>query len=284
LNNPDNGFYGIALSTNPGKVFTQQTFEHFALANGLQLTDDDGNANLNTPAMVETLNFYADLVVNYGPPGVQDLESTRTAYLAGQAAMIVWSPFILGDMAGLHTEALPTCPECADNPAFLLENSAFVPAIVGPSGTDPVQYGQISSMGITITAKPEAIEFVEFWLSEGYLDWLATSPEGKYPLLQGTHDNPTEFVEGWQQLAIGEEKTALSEFYGDEMVSLLAQGASNFGRWGFNHNQRDLVGAVYQKLPIPTYLDQVINGSLTADEAAEQIQIEVAAMQESLTE
>ena len=37
--------------------------------------------------------------------------------------MIVWSSFILDEMGGLRSDALPTCPECEDNPSFLVENS-----------------------------------------------------------------------------------------------------------------------------------------------------------------
>ena len=83
-------------------------------------------------------------------PGLQDVVSTRATYFAGQAAMIVWSPFIMDEMAGLRDAALPTCPECADNIAFLAENSDFVPAFAGPSGA-PAQYGQVSNMGIGVT-------------------------------------------------------------------------------------------------------------------------------------
>jgi len=113
LNDPDNNFYGIVAATDPSAVFTQQTFEHFALANGVSLTDADGNVTLNTPAMVEALDFYTSLVTDYGPPGVVDVVTSRGTYFAGQAAMLVWSPFVLDEMAGLRDAALPNCPECA---------------------------------------------------------------------------------------------------------------------------------------------------------------------------
>ena len=152
LNDPGNNFYGIVAATDPGAVFTQQTFEHFALANGVSLTDDMGTVTLNSPQMVEAIDFYTRLVTQYGPPGVQDVVSTRATYFAGQAAMIVWSPFILDEMAGLRDNALPSCAECVDNPAFLAQVSGIVPAFVGPSGSEPVQYGQVSNMGITTNA------------------------------------------------------------------------------------------------------------------------------------
>lgn len=285
LNDPDNNFYGIVAATDPSAVFTQQSFEHFALANGARLTDDEGNVTLNTPEMVESIRFYTNLVSQYGPPGVVDVVSSRATYFAGQAAMIVWSPFILDEMAGLRDNALPNCPECIDNPAFLAEVSAIVPAFVGPNGTNPVQYGQVSLMGITVNADPQALDFVQFWLTEGYMDWLAVAAEGKFPMLRGTADSPTANIDGWRQLQIGvDRKAPIGDFYNEEVINTVVEGASAFDRWGFNENQGLLVGGVYQDLTIPRVLADVINGALTPEEAAEEIQAEVEELQASLAE
>ena len=40
--------------------------------------------------------------------------------------MIFWSPFLLDAMAGLRDDAIPTCPECRADPAFLARNSGLV--------------------------------------------------------------------------------------------------------------------------------------------------------------
>lgn len=285
LNDPDNNFYGIVAATDPGAVFTQQTFEHFALANGVSLTDGEGNVTLNTPEMVEAISFYTDLVGNYGPPGVQDVVSTRATYFAGQAAMIVWSPFILDEMAGLRDDAFPACPECADNPAFLAENSAIVPAFVGPNGMEPAQYGQVSNLGITTSAPMEAQQFVTYWLTDGYLQWLGVSPEGKFPMHRGNAENPTLYIDGWSQLETGVDRRApLSDFYGEEVIQTLIEGAANFARWGFNEGQGALVGGVYQELPVPELVSEVLNGSLSAEEAAEEIQFLVEDIQAALAD
>ncbi|MBN1285408.1 MAG: extracellular solute-binding protein [Anaerolineae bacterium] len=286
LNDPDNNFYGITAATDGSEVFMQQTFEHFALANGVQLTDDDGNVTLNTPEMIEALDFYGNLLANYGPPGACGVVCTRATYFAGQAAMIVWSPFILDEMAGLRDAALPNCPECEGDIAFLAKNSAIVPAFVGPSGGDPAQYGQVSNLGITTSANTEAaIQFVEFWLSDGYLDWLAVAPEGKFPMRQGTPDAPTSFIDGWSQLDIGVDRRApLSDFYSAETLETLIAGATGFDRWGFAQGQGELVSGVYTELPVPINLRQVIDGAMTAEEAAAEIQAWVEEIQAALTE
>lgn len=286
LHDPDNDFYGITAATDPTAVFTQQTFEHFALANGVELTDDEGNVTLNTPAMVEALDFFANLTSNYGPPGVGDVVSTRATYFAGQAAMIVWSPFILDEMAGLRDAAFPNCPECEDDPAFLAKNSAIVPAFVGPSGDTPAQYGQVSNLGISTTADSEAaVQFVEFWLSEGYLDWLGVSPEGKFPMHRGTPDEPTLYIDGWAQLETGVDRRAsLGDFYSDEVLQALIEGATGFDRWGFAKGQGELVSGIYGELPVPTILGEIIGGTMSAEEGAEEIQFWVEDIQASLEE
>lgn len=285
LHDPANNFYGIVAATDPSAVFTQQTFEHFALANGVQLTDDEGNVTLNTPAMVEALDFYTTLVGQYGPPGIVDVVSSRGTYFAGQAAMIVWSPFILDEMAGLRDNALPNCPECADDIAFLAKNSGFVPSFVGPSGSAPAQYGQVSMMGISTSAPPEAQEFVKFWLSDGYLDWLAVSPEGKFPMRRGTPENPTLYIEGWSTLPTGvDRKAPLGDFYSQVVINTIAEGAAGFDRWGFAQGQGLLVSGIYQELTVPRAIADILSGSLTPEEAAEEIQIEVEDIQASQAE
>ena len=82
--------------------------------------------------MVEAIQFYVDLMNNAG-----QTESdwywlqTRAEYLAGNCAMTMWSPFILDEMAGLRDSVLPTCEECADDPAYIARNTGVVSAISG---------------------------------------------------------------------------------------------------------------------------------------------------------
>ena len=68
--------------------------------------------------------------------------------------MVIWSSFILDEMAGLRNDALPTCAECKDDPAFLAKNSGVVTAIQGPSGSEPATFGEITSWTITADSAP----------------------------------------------------------------------------------------------------------------------------------
>ncbi len=277
LNDPANNFYGITAATDPGAVFTQQTWEQFALANDCQLVDDAGDVTLDSPACTNAIDFYANLMNNYSPPGVQDVVSTRATYFAGQASMIVWSPFILDEMAGLRDNAFPTCPECADDPAYLAKNSAIVPAFIGPDGTQPAQYGQVSYLGISANADvAAATEFIKFWLSDGYADWLAVSPEGKFPMRQGNADDANAYIDEWKTLETGvDRKAKLSEYYSDDVIDALIKGAGSFNRWGFVQGKGSLVTAVYESLVVPRALRDVMDGAMTAAEAATEIQAEV---------
>jgi multiple sugar transport system substrate-binding protein len=280
----ENGVTGIMAGTDPGHPHTQSTFEHFALANGVHLTDGAGNVTLNTPEMVTAIETYANLMANYGPKDTATFyNQTRAAYLAGEAGMVLWSPFILDEMAGLVDSSLPNCPQCGDDPAFIARNSGFVPAFSGPDG-GPAQFGKVQYMGITTGADTAAAQqFVEFWLSEGYLDWLGVSPEGKFPMRRGTPENPMAYVDGWMQLDVGTDRRApLGDFYSADALQTIVAGADNLTMLGIDEGELELVTAIYEDLVIPRIIGDVIEGVLTPEQAAQQIQTQVEELQAAL--
>ena len=136
------GFVGANVA---GDAFTSQTFEEIGLGNACELINEEGEVTFDSPECVEGLDFYGTLQQDYSVSGAQDVDTTRASYFAGQAAMIIWSSFILDEMAGLRNDALPTCPECKKNPAFLAENSGVVTSIQGPSGSEPATFGEVTS-------------------------------------------------------------------------------------------------------------------------------------------
>lgn len=276
LHNPGQNMSGITLSTDPADVFTQQTFEQLALANGCELVDDSGAVTLNSPECTGAIDFYQRLVNDYSPGGAQNVDSTRATYFAGQAAMIIWSPFILDEMAGLRKDALPTCPQCEDDPAFLAKNSGLVGALSG-GGAEPAQYGQISFLGIGADANVEAAKaFASYWFDAGYIDWLKLAPEGKFPMRTGTQDAPDEYVTQWQDLRAGvDDKKPLSNFYGEDVLDILRGGVEDFRRWGIGQGAGQLVSSVYESLVVPQTLNDVVQGGLTPEEAVEALQADV---------
>jgi multiple sugar transport system substrate-binding protein len=278
------GQNGIVAATKAGESFTEQTFEYFALANGCQLTDDQGAIQLTTPQCVATFKFYGDMISGGSSKGGQDVDTTRAAYFAGKSAMIVWSSFLLDELAGLRNDALPTCAECRADKRFLSENSGVVTAISGPGGSQPTQFGEISNYVIIKDGNTDpAKQFVEFMMSEGYVDWLAITPEGRFPARSGTKDNPEEYNEAWSKLEAGvDAKAPLSELYPPEVLEALTTSTDSMSRWGFEQGQGRIVGAMAAEQPIPRALAAHLDGSLTPDAAAEQAQADVEEIAQSI--
>jgi multiple sugar transport system substrate-binding protein len=278
------GSAGIVAATKAADVFTQQTFEYFALANGCQLTDDQGAVQLTTPQCVETFQFYSDLINNGSTKGGQDADTTRAAYFSGKAGMIIWSSFLLDELAGLRNDALPTCPQCRDDKAWLAENSGVVTAITGPSGSEATQFGEVTNFSIIKDGNTEpAKQFVEYMMSDGYVRWLGFAPEGKFPTRAGTKDNPQEYIEAWNKLEAGvDTKAPLSDFYPPEVLEALTESTDTMNRWGFQQGQGRLVGAQLAELPIPKALASEISGKLDAQGAAQQAQADVEEIAQSI--
>jgi multiple sugar transport system substrate-binding protein len=279
------GRAGIVAATKPSDGFTQQTFEYLALANGCQLTDDQGNIQLTSPQCVETFRFYGDLIKNGSVAGGQDVDTTRAAYFAGKSAMVLWSSFILDELAGLRKDALPTCQQCRADKEFLAKNSGFVTAITGPNGSgQPTQFGEVTSFAITKDSNTDAAKrFVEFMMSDGYADWLALAPEGKIPTRAGSKDNPQEYAEAWSKLEAGvDTKKPLADIYPAEVIDALTKSTDTMGRWGFEQGQGKLVGAQLNELPIPKALAEELGGQLDPEAAAKQAQADVEEIAQSI--
>jgi multiple sugar transport system substrate-binding protein len=276
------GMAGITLATKAGDGFTAETFEHVALAQGCQLTDDGGKVTFDTPACVEALRWYGDIASNFSVSGAQDVDSTRGTYFAGQAAMMFWSPFLLDGMAGLRADTKPTCDECKDNPAYLAENSGLVGPLAGAAGT-PSQFGVVSTINISVDAPTEdAQKLAEFMMSDGYVRWLGLSPQGKYPVRAGDSSDPKKFQTAWAGLESGvDSKAPLSQFYGEDSIQSLADGVENFQRWGFAQGQGALIGALRGEQPIASAVADVVGGKDPA-QAAKDVQATVEEIQSGL--
>ena len=266
------GTAGFTGATAPNDAFTQQTFEHLALGNGCQLVDDGGEVTLDSDRCVAAFDFYDRLISDYSVSGAQDVDTTRAAYFAGQAAMVVWSSFILDEMAGLRADALPTCPECSADPAFLARNSGVVTAIAGPDGDQAAQFGEIVSWAVTADAPTDAAtQFVTYMMSDGYEQWIGFAPEGKVPTRQGTAEEPTRFIDAWATLPAGvDTKAPLSDFYSAEVLDALRNAPDTISPWGIPQGQGALVGASLGELPVPQAISAMTGGELDPQQAAQQ--------------
>ncbi|MBB3085253.1 ABC transporter substrate-binding protein [Geodermatophilus sabuli] len=262
---------GFVGATVPNDAFTQQTFEHLALGNGCQLVDDTGEVTIESEACVGSFAFYDELISDYSVSGAQDVDTTRAAYFAGQSAMVVWSSFILDEMAGLRADALPTCPECAADPAFLARNSGVVTGISGPDGDGPEQFGDIVSWAVTVDAQATAANFVDYMMEDGYEQWIGFSPEGKVPTRQGTAEEPTRYIDAWATLPSGvDTKAPLTDFYTAEVLDALRTAPDRIGPWGIPQGQGALIGASLGELPVPQAIAAMTEGEVDPSGAARQ--------------
>ena len=275
------GMAGITLATS-ADGFMAETFEHIALAAGCGLVEPSGEVALDSAACRRAFAYYAELAREFSPGGTQDVDTTRDAYFAGRAAMILWSPFLLDAMAGLRDEAIPTCPQCREDPAYLAKHSGLVGPLAG--GGEPAQFGNISGWGIASGADTTgAARLVRYLLTDGYLRWLALSPQGKYPVRAGESGDPERYVDGWAELESGVERRApLRQFYSQAAIDSLGEGVRSFQRWAFEDDEAALLGALGGPQPVVKALAAAIRGDITPDEAAARAQRAVERLQAEL--
>jgi multiple sugar transport system substrate-binding protein len=278
------GISGMSLATDPSDVFTQQSFEDLALANDCRLVGSDGKVALDSPQCRQAFTTYDQLAADYGAAGTQSVDSTRATYFAGRSSMIVWSTFLLDELAGLRADALPSCAQCAKDPQYLSDNSGIVTALKGPGAAKPAQFGEIASWMITRAAETGASEkFVEYMMSTGYEGWFGMAAEGKIPVRNGTATDPDKYREAWRASDIGvDTKKPLQSVYSATLLDELAAGVSNMQRWGITEGQGALVGATLGELPIPKAVGAMTAGQSSPEQAAREAAEEVTALQKSL--
>ena len=273
---------GITAATTAGDGFTQQTFEYLALPGDCEMVGTDGSVALDSPECVAAFDLYNNLITNGSLEGTQDVDTTRATYFAGQAAMVIWSSFILDELAGLRNDALPTCEECAADSGWLAKNTGIVGALTGPNGTS-AQFGEVVSWAPTVDAAPATAEFIKYMMEPGYLDWLGLAPEGKVPVRLGNSSNPTEYIDAWGSLEAGvDTKAPLSNFYSVEILNGIVNGTASMARWGIPQGQGALVGATLGELPVPKALNDMVSSGLSAAEAAAQAKSAVEEIAKSL--
>ncbi|NED94211.1 extracellular solute-binding protein [Phytoactinopolyspora alkaliphila] len=273
---------GMALGTQPGNPFTTESLEAILQPTGCDLITD-GEVTVDSPECAEGLRVFRELA-DSSAGGQFDVESARAAYLAGNAAMLLFSSHIIDELAGLDPNNPLTCAECADDPMFLAENSGFV-TVLNAAETGGRQYGATLNYGVPVGANAdEARQYIEYVLGDGYVDTLATATEGRVPLRGGTAENPTEFIDAWGELPFGpdpENDASISEIYGEEVVQALQDGANAISRWGFGTDDATVAGAVFSQHVLAQNIEPLYRGTDPAEVAA-QLAAEVSTVQQEI--
>ncbi len=204
FHDPKHKRYGIVIGTAKDD-FTEQTFSQFALSNQANVFDKKGKVRFNTPEMVEALRYYKELS-KYTPPGAESWREAREMYLSGRAPMVMYSTYIMGDLAGNSK---------------LIKETGF--AIL--EHKSKAAFGEITALSIANTIskreREAAKKFVLFLMQkENYIKYLHMSPGGSNPTRKSIANDP-EYLDN-----------EVLKKYGKTAVSI-ATGLETLQRFGF---------------------------------------------------
>ncbi|MGI9395699.1 MAG: carbohydrate ABC transporter substrate-binding protein, partial [Boseongicola sp.] len=248
------------------------------LANGVSPVGPDGVQALDEAKTIEVLDFYK-AIAKASPPGDLYWDQSRTLYFSGNAAMIIWSPFILDELAGLRDSAPPTIN---DDPMTrdLAAATGIVTNFAGPSNPDGAAWGDVRYFGITADAQTDAaMAFVEYSMNDGYGQTLAIAPEGKFPVRRGTTDAPSKFSELWAGLDVGvDRKAPLGELYEQSMIDEIVGGLDVAQRWGVSDGQLAAASKIINSQVINRLVREYIDGARDASATVGELNKAIAAV------
>jgi multiple sugar transport system substrate-binding protein len=261
-----NLLYALTLATDPGQNYPHQVFEQVAMSNDAWPFDEEGNVTMNTPEMIEALDFYAGLQ-RCALPGPQFWRGAREAYQLDQSGMLFYSTYIMDDLvdgSGL---------EGGGNVQIAVEDlpgkTGFASMMEGPNGA--ASYGQLVTLAIPKGADPAAVDVAAWFLTgQNYIDVLALAPFGKVPVLESA-------VDGWSELS------PYFANYSEETLGQIAGGFDTMQRWLFRPDydtaERAVVGDIEGRLLIPQVISNIaLEGIMTPETGAEWLQEQVEAL------
>jgi multiple sugar transport system substrate-binding protein len=258
-----NLLYGLVLPDDPGQNYPHQVFEQVAISNNAWPFDENGNVTMNTPEMIEALQWYTDLI-RCAPPGPQYWRGAREMYELDQSGMLFYSSYIMDDLVqGSGMEAGGNVQIAVDK---LAEKTGFAPSMEGPNGA--ATYGQLVTLGIMQGADPAAQDVVKFFMTgQNYQDVLGLDPFGKVPVLVSA-------VDGWKGLS------PFFENYTSDTLDQIANGYDSMQRWLFRPDydatERAVVGDIEGRLLVPQVLSAIaLEGTMTPETGAQFLQEQV---------
>ena len=271
--------YGFVAPTKVDENFMSQVLEHVFLANGVSPVSADGFAPFDEAATSEVLSFYKKLA-KASPPGELYWKQSREMYFAGKAAMIIWSPFILDELAGLRDSAPPTINDDPTSPE-LASKTAVVTTFGGPSNPAGAAWADIRYFGITSDANTDvAAEFVTYSMKDGYTSTLSIAPEGKFPVRRGEPTDTARYVNAWSKLPVGvDRKAPLSDFYSASTINRIVGGLETADRWGVKEGQLSLASKIINSQAINRIVRQFIDDEISAADAVAKMNAELAAVE-----
>ena len=273
----DQGITGMAFGTQVGTPSATEGIQSTFQQTGCQLVSE-GTVTIDAPECAEAAGYFATLA-DSSAAGQFDVTSARSTYLNGEAAFLLFSTHVLDEIAGLDSDNPLTCAECADNENFLVENSDFITVL---DEDFPAQYGTTLNYVIPEGANTEGAQaFVEYILSTGYADMLATAPEGRIPLRPGNADNPTQYLDEWGTLPMAGSDQTVADIYGEDMVTGLGEGMDAVSAWGLGTDDAVLAGEAFAQNTLAEHLDALYSGT-DPQQVVTDMAADVQALQDDL--
>ena len=264
----DDVAYALALPSDPTQNYAHQVFEQIAISNQAWPFTPAGEAAVTAPEMVEALRFYTDLQ-RCAAPAPLSVTQAANHYLRGEVAMLFYSTYIMDDLVegAERADGSRVMPSLDD----LAKRTSFASGMVGPRGS--AAYGQVVALallqGTDPQAKDAAKEVARFFLTDGYVDILATAPLGKIPTRQSV-------AQRWTELS------PVCANYSPATLGQSVNGYDTIHRWvlrgEYSNAQRAVISQLETRLLIPQAIDQILRGEMTPESAAAWLQAETQAL------
>ena len=265
-----NNMYGFVAATKTDENFMSQVLEHVFLANGVNLVKKGGTKKQGK-ALKNSLEFYK-VLAKASPPGELYWKQSRALYFAGRAPMIIWSPFIMDELAGLRDSAPPTY-NVDPTSNELAQKTGFITNFSGPNNKKGAAWADIRYMGVTADADTdEAKQFIMYSMDEGYTSTLSIAPEGKFPVRRGNSSDPNAFTKAWSKLPVGvDRKAPLTDLYSADVINNIVAGLDTASRWGVKEGELSRASKIINNKFINRITRLYVDGQIDIDQAVDMI-------------
>jgi sorbitol/mannitol transport system substrate-binding protein len=184
LHDPDNEVYGICLRGKPGWGENMAFLSTLVNTFGGQWFNNDWEPQLNSEPWKQALNFYVDLLNNYGPPGASSNGFNENLALFSTGKCAMWVDATVA--AGLLFD--PAQSQVADKLGF-----AQAPTEKHPKGANWL-WSWALAVPASSDAKEAATTFVTWATSKDYIQLVGES-EGWVVVPPGTRTSTYELAE-----------------------------------------------------------------------------------------
>ena len=270
-----NNMYGFVAATKTDENFMSQVLEHVLLANGVNFVKRGGTQKQGK-ALKNALEFYK-VLANASPPGELYWKQSRALYFAGRTPMIIWSPFIMDELAGLRDSAPPTF-NVDPTSNELAQKTGFITNFSGPDNKSGAAWADIRYFGVTADADTdEASKFIMYSMDEGYTKTLSIAPEGKFPVRRGNSSDANAFTKAWSKLPVGvDRKAPLTDLYSADVINNIVAGLDTANRWGVKEGELSRASKIINAQFLNRITREYIDDQISVDEAVNKINAELA--------